>query len=69
MIEQRAVIYPNLQAEIARSGETFSMLADLLGLSLSGFSRRINGIVEWSKSEIDTLCEHYNKPYDYLFGE
>lgn len=69
MIEQKAVIYPNLLAEIARSGETFAMLADLMNLSYSGFSRRINGTVEWSKSEIDTLCEHYNKPYDYLFGQ
>lgn len=67
MIEQKAVKYPNLLAEIARSGETYSTLAMLLGISVSAIARRLNGAVEWTKSEIDTLCDHYGKDYDYLF--
>lgn len=67
VLEQKTVKYPNLLAEIARSGDNTAKLADLLGISISAFYRRLNGLVEWSKSEIDTLCDHYGKDYDYLF--
>jgi hypothetical protein len=69
MIEEKTVIYPNLLAEIARSGDNYSTLAELLNLSVPAISRRMNGSVEWSKSEIDTLCDHYGHAYDYLFGK
>lgn len=69
MIETKSVMFPNLAAEIARNGESNGMVADLLKLSPPSFTRRMNGTIEWSKSEIDTLCEHFNKPYDYLFGK
>lgn len=68
MLEQKIVKYPNLLAEMARSGETYSTLAELLNTSVSAIARRLSGAVEWSKSEIDTLCDHYAKDYDYLFG-
>lgn len=67
MLGQKTVKYPNLLAEIARSGDTYVKLADLLGVSVSAVGRRLNGLVDWSKSEIDTLCDHYGKDYDYLF--
>lgn len=69
MIEQKTLLYPNLLAEMGRHGDTYSSLATLLGGSVSGVARRLNGTVEWSKSEIDTLCEHYDKSYDYLFSK
>lgn len=68
MIEAKVVKYPNLSAEMARRGDTYSTLAILLGISVSAAARRLNGSVEWTKSEIDTLCDHYEKDYDYLFG-
>ena len=68
MIEQKAINYPNLLAEIARCGDNYTSLSKLLGISVSAVARRLNGTVEWSKSEIDTLCDHFAKPYDYLFG-
>jgi hypothetical protein len=68
MIEQKAVMYPNLVAEMAKRGETYGTLAELLQTSISAVGRRINGTVEWTKSEIDTLCDHYNKSYTDLFG-
>lgn len=68
MVDEKVVRYPNLLAEIARSGESNSYVADLLGISPPSFSRRLKGEIEWSKSEIDTLCEHYHKTYDYLFS-
>lgn len=67
MVEQSALKYPNLLAEIARKGETYESLATLLNISVSAVARRMNGSVEWSKSEIDTLCDHFSKDYDYLF--
>ena len=69
MIEQKTLLFPNLLAEIARSGETKAIVAELLKISPPSLSRRLDGSIEWSKSEIDTLCDHYKKPYDYLFGK
>ena len=71
MIEEKekVIMYPNLLAEIARSGDDLALLAELLNMSPPSVSRRLNGSIEWSKSEIDTLCDHYKKSYDYLFGE
>lgn len=67
MIEQKTIKYPNLLAEAARCGDTYSSLSKLLGISVSAVARRLNGTVEWSISEIATLCKHYDKTYDYLF--
>lgn len=67
MIEQKVNRYSNLFAEMARKGEVYKDMADLLNISVSAVWRRLNGEVEWSKSEIDTLCDHYGKDYDYLF--
>ena len=69
MIEQKEIMYPNLIAEMAKRGDTYGTLAEILKTSISAVGRRINGTVEWSKSEIDTLCEHYKKPYSDLFGK
>ena len=69
MMEEKVVRYPNLLAEMARSGESNSTVADLLGISPPSLSRRLKGEIEWSKSEIDTLCIHFNQKYDYLFKE
>lgn len=68
MVDEKVIRYPNLLAEIARSGESNSYVAELLGISPPSFSRRLKGEIEWSKSEIDTLCEHFQKTYDYLFS-
>lgn len=68
MIEAKVIRYSNLLAEMARCGDTYSTLAELLDLSVPSVARRLNGTIEWSKSEIDTICDHYQKPYDYLFS-
>ena len=68
MIKQKAVMYPNLVAEMAKRGDTYGTLAELLKTSISAVGRRINGTVDWTKLEIDTLCDHYKKSYDDLFG-
>ena len=59
--------YPNLRAEKARRGDTLETLAELLGVSVGAVSQRFMGNVDWSKTEIDILCERYQKPYEELF--
>lgn len=68
MEQVKTVRYPNLVAEMARHGDNYATLSELLKMSIPAVSRRINGLVEWSKSEIDCLCGHYGKDYNYLFG-
>lgn len=67
MIEQKTVMFPNLLAEMARRGDSGTMLAELLKISPPSFYRRVRGEIEFSKPEIDTICKHYGKPYEYLF--
>lgn len=69
MVDNKVVRYSNLLAEIARNNESSSTIAELLNISSPSVSRRLKGEIEWSKSEIDTLCEHFNKSYDYLFAK
>lgn len=69
MIEAKTILFPNLFAEMARHGESNLMIADLLKISPPSLSRRLRGEIEFSKPEIDVLCEHYSKPYEYLFGK
>lgn len=63
----KKVKYPELVAEMARHGEKQKDLADLLEITYSSVSRRLSGKKEWSISEIDKLCGHYDKDYYELF--
>ena len=63
------VKFPELVAEMARSGENQASLSKLLGLPISAISRRLSGKVEFTKTEIDIICEHYSKTYEQLFKE
>jgi len=59
--------YPNLLAEMKRSGETQDNVASLLNLSRTTVNWKISGKSEWTISEIEILCEHYKKDYYDLF--
>ena len=59
--------YPNLRAEMARNRETQQDLAELLGVSIPTVWRKLSGIFDWTISEIEIICEHYNKDYNELF--
>lgn len=61
------ILYPELLGEMAKHGDTQKSLAKLLGITYSSVSRRLSGKSEWSISEIDILCEHYDKNYYELF--
>lgn len=59
--------YPELVAEMAKHGDTQKTIAKLLGISNVSVCRRFSGKKEWSISEVDKICEHYNKNYYELF--
>lgn len=63
----KKVLFPGLLGEMAKHGETQESLANLLDLSIQSVCRRFTGKSKWSISEIDKLCEHYNKNYYELF--
>lgn len=63
----QTIKYPNLLAEIKRSGETQDDVAKLLNITRTTVNFKISGRREWTISEIESLCEHYGKDYYELF--
>ncbi len=63
----KKILFPGLLGEMAKNGETQETLAKLLDISIQSICRRFTGKSEWSISEIDKICEHYNKNYYELF--
>ena len=65
----KIVKYPGLVAEMAKRGDKQKELSKLLGITNAGISRRLSGETEWSISEIEKVCKHYNKNYYELFKD
>lgn len=63
----RKVLFPGLVGEMARHGETQMDLAKILELSHQSVCRKFTGKSEWSISDIEKLCKHYDKNYYELF--
>jgi transcriptional regulator with XRE-family HTH domain len=49
-----------LKATMKRHGDTQEKLAEALDLQVSGVNERVNGKVEFRRSEINTIRERYN---------
>lgn len=64
---EKTVLFPELEAEMARHGDRLEELANVLERSIPAVSRRMNGAVPWSIHDIDAICRHYNKSYEELF--
>jgi len=60
-------MYRNILAEMARNDMTREKLADFLGLALPTLRKKMNGVVDFKKSEIDKLMSEFGKSYEYLF--
>lgn len=63
----RKVKYPNLVAEMAKSGEKQLELANLLNTTRASISRKLAGLTDWSFKDVLKICEHYDKDFRYLF--
>lgn len=59
-------MYPNLDAEQARHRETNSEIAQILGISRTSYeNKKKSG--KFTAVQCALLCEHYKKPFEYLF--
>lgn len=63
----KKIVYPELIGEMAKHGDTQKAIGKLLDLPCSSIGRRLSGEIEWSISEIDKICQCYNKTYEELF--
>ena len=63
----KKIKYPGLVAEMARRGITQKDIGKIIGVPHGCISRRMNGEIEWSISEIETLCDYFQKDYYELF--
>lgn len=59
MSESQAVVSTVVRFAMIMRRETLADLSDVLGVSRSGVSNRLNGHVPWSVPELDALAEHY----------
>ena len=59
--------YMDLYVEMKKNEETQKSIANLLGISQQAISRKLSGKNEWTISEIDKLCKHYDKDFYVLF--
>ncbi|MED4061674.1 helix-turn-helix transcriptional regulator [Priestia megaterium] len=62
------VKFSGLRAEMAKRGHTRKTIGELIEVSEPSLSRRFSGEIDWTKSEIDKICEFYNKTYEELFN-
>lgn len=61
-------MFPNLNAEQSRYGESNSDVAKMLGMTRTSYeTKKRKG--KFSFDEINLLCDHYKCKYDYLFAE
>lgn len=67
MEDTKTVLYPNLEAEIARKGESYTTLGKILGLSPSAVSKRMDGQTRWNADEIAKVCKHFDMTFEELF--
>jgi DNA-binding Xre family transcriptional regulator len=63
----KEIKYPNLILEIKRRGETQDDLSKILGITRATFNLKLQGKSEWTISEIEKICEHYDMNYYELF--
>lgn len=63
----RNPIYPGLVGEMAKHGDKLQTIAELIGLTVPSVWRRMNGKKDWTISEVEKICEYYNKGYYELF--
>ena len=61
--------YMDLFIQMKRNGDTQKSIAKAIGISQQSISNKLAGKNEWTKSEIDKICKHYNKTYEELFKE
>lgn len=62
-----SVFYVNLEKERIIHKENKSDVAKLIKTNYKSLAKKMNGISKWTIDDIETLCNHYDKDYYYLF--
>lgn len=64
---RRFILFPEIEAEMIRRGETQQDLANLLDLDRTQITRKLKGDIQWTIGDVEILTHHYNKDYWELF--
>lgn len=73
-MQQKLLVYPNLNAELVRNGLTVEMLADYMGMSKTNVYNKINGRTVFNLKDMQTIQEFFKAKgggafaLDYLFS-
>lgn len=62
--------YPNMKAELKRSGTTYGMASKELGMSMNNFNLKINGKVPFTVEEAKAVQKAFcpDETLDYLLA-
>jgi hypothetical protein len=74
-MERKTLVYPNLNAELARSGLTVAMLASFMGMTTQNVNNKLNGKVAINHRDMKAIQEFFRVKgggdftLDYLFKD
>ena len=72
-MQKKTLLYPNIHAELARSGLTVAMLADFMGMTTQNIYNKLNGKIAINQRDMKTIQEFFRVKgggtftLDYLF--
>ena len=66
-MEREKPKYPVLVGEMRKHRETQQTLGKLLGINRMTVGKKLVGKYDWTISEIEVICNHYQKDYYQLF--
>lgn len=73
-MQQKILVFPNLNAELARNGLNVEMLADYMGMSKTNVYNKINGRTVFNIKDMQAIQEFFKAKgggaftLDYLFS-
>lgn len=66
---ENKIIYPNLEAELARNGISKKKYSEVLGIPASGITLRMQGKIKFTLPDIKKTIELLNRDFEFLFKE
>lgn len=72
-MQRKKLVYPNIRAELARSGLTVPMLADYMGMTSQNLYNKLRGATSVSEGDMKKIQEFFIESgggaftLDYLF--
>ena len=73
-MQKKTLLYPNIHAELARSGLTIAMLADFMGMTTQNIYNKLNGKTAITQKDMKAIQEFFSVKgggaftLDYLFS-